>query len=343
MDPGAQSNLGVELVATSADPIAQLQIVWQECTNCQPGGHGIGLSDIDFKIPCENNEVTLEINFDNWPEETSWEIQDDLGATVASGGTYGSYPDGSTLTEILCLPDGCYDFIIYDAYSDGICCSFGMGSYSLTNSSGAVLASGGNFGASETTNFCLSGGFGNFLPVEWSYFEAQLIEDKVKLNWETATEKDNDYFQIERSMDGQNWEILGEEKGAGNSEYAIQYRFIDYQPLAGMSYYRLKQVDFNGEFEYSELRAITLEKMNSIDINVYPQPATDWIQISTNSPIETHQVQLLNSFGQVISVNTTTMDAATLRIDTQQLPGGMYIVHLENGAQQISKKVLIRH
>lgn len=106
-------------------------------------------------------DITLTIVLDNYPEETSWTITDGGGATVASGGTYGSQPDGSTVTVNLCLDEGCYDFTINDAYGDGICCAYGNGSYNLTeDGTGTSLASGGSFGSSETTNFCLGGGGG---------------------------------------------------------------------------------------------------------------------------------------------------------------------------------------
>ena len=103
--------------------------------------------------PC--TDVTVTINLDNYPEETTWDIKDDSGAVVASGGPYGGQPDGSTVTITNCLVDGCFDFTIYDSYGDGICCGYGNGSYEVTDASGAVLASGGAFGSSETTNFCL--------------------------------------------------------------------------------------------------------------------------------------------------------------------------------------------
>ncbi len=100
-------------------------------------------------------DVTLTITLDNYPEETSWEIRD--GATVvASGGTYGSQPDGSTINEVISLAPGCYDFVISDSYGDGICCTYGNGSYSLVDGS-TTLASGGSFGSSETTAFCVGG------------------------------------------------------------------------------------------------------------------------------------------------------------------------------------------
>ncbi|MCB0560802.1 MAG: T9SS type A sorting domain-containing protein [Phaeodactylibacter sp.] len=108
---------------------------------------------------CQDNGVTLTVTLDNYPEETSWEIRDAGNNVVASGGTYGSQPDGATVIENACLTDGCYDFIIYDAYGDGICCSYGNGSYALTSdANGSTLASGGSFGSSETTNFCFGGG-----------------------------------------------------------------------------------------------------------------------------------------------------------------------------------------
>lgn len=105
---------------------------------------------------CNDNEVTVSITLDNYPEETSWSISNDAGSTVASGGTYGSQADGSTVTVDLCLVDGCYTFTINDVYGDGICCSYGNGSYSVTNA-GTSLASGGSFGSSESTPFCLGG------------------------------------------------------------------------------------------------------------------------------------------------------------------------------------------
>ncbi|HNP18115.1 MAG TPA: M4 family metallopeptidase [Fulvivirga sp.] len=102
-----------------------------------------------------STDVTLTLTFDNYPEETSWQIKS--GSTVvASGGTYGSQPDGSTINVNVTLPDGCYDFVISDTYGDGICCSYGNGSYTLKAGT-TVLASGSSFASSQTTNFCVGG------------------------------------------------------------------------------------------------------------------------------------------------------------------------------------------
>ncbi|WP_130733318.1 M4 family metallopeptidase [Flavobacterium sp. J27] len=101
---------------------------------------------------CTN--VNINFVFDNYPEETSWQILNSSGQVVESGGTYGSQADGSSLTITKCLDAGCYTFKINDSYGDGICCAYGNGSYSVT-SNGTTLASGGSFGSSESTNFCV--------------------------------------------------------------------------------------------------------------------------------------------------------------------------------------------
>ncbi|MEQ9405112.1 MAG: S8 family serine peptidase [Cyclobacteriaceae bacterium] len=104
--------------------------------------------------------VALTLTFDDYPEETSWQILD--GATVvASGGTYGSQADGSTLVENVSLAAGCYDFVISDVYGDGMCCTYGNGSYNLADGS-TTLASGGTFGSSQTTSFCVGGATTSF-------------------------------------------------------------------------------------------------------------------------------------------------------------------------------------
>jgi flavin-binding protein dodecin len=106
--------------------------------------------------PCNNN-LQLAIVLDNYPGETTWEVTDGNGAVWFSGGPYGNFPNGATVVENICLPDGCFTFTIFDSYGDGICCSYGNGSYTLTNlDNGMVIASGGAFNSIESTPFCLS-------------------------------------------------------------------------------------------------------------------------------------------------------------------------------------------
>jgi uncharacterized repeat protein (TIGR01451 family) len=106
--------------------------------------------------PCLQNDLTLSITLDNFPQETSWELINSTGTVVESGGTYPTVPDGTTLTFDFCIPDDCYEFLIYDTYGDGICCAYGIGSYSLINNfDSTILASGGQFTFGDSTEFCV--------------------------------------------------------------------------------------------------------------------------------------------------------------------------------------------
>ena len=100
--------------------------------------------------------VTVSILADDYPEETTWSISQ--GATVMASGDLSTTAAGGVSNTSVCLAPGCYNFIISDSYGDGICCAYGNGSYTVTNPSGQVVASGGQFADSETTNFCLTVG-----------------------------------------------------------------------------------------------------------------------------------------------------------------------------------------
>jgi len=106
---------------------------------------------------CPFFEVGLTINADEYPEEITWEIIDAIdGGTVAEGGPYEYDPDNATFEEDLCLEDGCYEITFFDAYGDGICCSYGDGSITLANEGGEVFyTSDGNYGVSESLFLCV--------------------------------------------------------------------------------------------------------------------------------------------------------------------------------------------
>jgi len=97
------------------------------------------------------------------------------------------------------------------------------------------------------------------LPVELTSFDANVSGAVVVLNWETASEINNDYFQIERSVNGSAWENIGFVEGEGTTTSTTRYEFVDENPLTGISYYRLKQVDFDDKFEYSDKVSVERE------------------------------------------------------------------------------------
>jgi hypothetical protein len=103
---------------------------------------------------CATGALTLSLTFDNYPSETSWSLIKD-GSTVATGSGYST--KNGTITENFDFGDGNYEFVINDQYGDGICCSYGNGSYTITDASGTVVASGGSFASTETKAFCVEG------------------------------------------------------------------------------------------------------------------------------------------------------------------------------------------
>ena len=120
------------------------------------------------------------------------------------------------------------------------------------------------------------------LPIELLAFQVQLIDDEVQINWSTASETNNDFFTIQRSSDGKEFVDIMQLPGAGNSSEVIHYDTLDRQPLAGRSFYRLKQTDFDGTFSYSPIESV-FRILPSTQFRVYPVPTKDHISIESSS------------------------------------------------------------
>ena len=132
------------------------------CATCDDGIQNGDETGVDCGGSCAPCVVTcssynLSITFDNFPQETSWTLDELNGPEVASNSYSSANPDGSTIVEPFCLDPGCYEFTIFDSFGDGICCGFGQGSYTLSDAAGMAVASGGAFGTEESTVFCVSG------------------------------------------------------------------------------------------------------------------------------------------------------------------------------------------
>ena len=290
---------------------------------------------------CNDNQVRLSLTFDNYPEETSWQIRDASDAVVASGGSYDDQADESTMEILSCLPDGCYTFEIFDVWSDGICCSWGDGSYTLIDNSNTILASGASFGSSESTAFCLGGGAGT-LPIELTYFEAKAKENLVELEWITAMEDNNNYFEIERSADGQNWEVIDIIKSQGNSTSDQFYATADVNPLSGISYYRLKQTDYDETFSYSDLQSVEFTSVKNTGFNVFPIPASDFVNVTSNQDIEAGNISISNSMGALITVPATSASNNSIRFDISQLQAGMYFLTIKESNNIQTRKFYVQ-
>ncbi len=140
---------------------------------------------------CQTGDIYLSITFDNYPEETGWTLKNASGTTIDSASYTSSNPDGSTITKTFSsLAIGDYTFTITDAYGDGICCAYGNGSYTLSSDAG-VIYSGGSFGSSEATAFCIEAGTGGdtqapSAPTNLS--ASNITQTTATLSWNASTD-----------------------------------------------------------------------------------------------------------------------------------------------------------
>lgn len=167
----------------------------------------------------------------------------------------------------------------------------------------------------------------NPLPIDLINFTASpTSKNTVKLNWQTATEINNDYFTIERSKNGNEWEEVTRINGAGNSSIHINYNKIDPQPYFNTSYYRLKQTDFNGQFTYSKIVPVNIN--SEYTIAAYPNPVINYLTIRGNSNIPWKELKIYNSLGQDVTSQSeiSQITEEEIIINFNRLSKGIYTV-----------------
>ncbi|MGC4104317.1 hypothetical protein [Ferruginibacter sp.] len=188
---------------------------------------------------------------------------------------------------------------------------------------GATLSIEGPGIAAQTISFTFPSG--GPLAIKLSSFTAEAVKDKVKLDWTTESEIDNDYFSIERSTDAANWTVVKTVKGAVNSSSIINYESFDENPVTGTSYYRLKQTDLNGKFTYSDTRVVKYTSGNNI--YAFPVPNTG-NTVNFKGILQPKDMQLLlrDATGATIYNTTLTASAVTLPV----IKPGVYTLSLNN-------------
>jgi hypothetical protein len=163
------------------------------------------------------------------------------------------------------------------------------------------------------------------LPVELVAFNAKKEENTVALTWQTAMEKNNDFFTVERSVNGLEFTAIGNVKGAGTTTIAQSYNLIDEKPLNGISYYRLKQTDFDGKFEYSKIVKVEFTgKEAGLSLNAYPNPTSDFVNLQINGLNETATLQVMDMTGRLIYVQNIAKGTKQSELNLGNYPAGMY-------------------
>lgn len=205
------------------------------------------------------------------------------------------------------------------------------------------LASRTNLTTSTINNtfYIGSASIENPLPVKYISFTGVSINNSSVLNWITASETNNKEFAIERSFDGSNFEIIGKVKGNGNVSTTSNYTFID--ALNNVSktstiFYRLKQIDFDGQFDYS--KTIQINNDSKLIVELSPNPVNDKLNIVTNA--NTNQVvEILDVNGKVyVSQEINAALADGVEINTSSLNRGIYLIKLTNQNEVYTKKII---
>ncbi|MBR2772121.1 MAG: T9SS type A sorting domain-containing protein, partial [Bacteroidales bacterium] len=179
----------------------------------------------------------------------------------------------------------------------------------------------------------------NPLPVTFAAFTGRQDGNSVALEWTTLSEKDNDYFEIERSIDGVNYVTVGYVDGAGNSSKRIDYTFSDNAPEQGLLYYRLSQVDFDGTREYAD-KVVTVYYTGGElgNLVVVPNPTNGLFRVSASGSMAGGRIELLSQSGMVIRIIDISSFDAT--IDISDLPSGIYVLRFVTDTKVLQQKVV---
>lgn len=183
--------------------------------------------------------------------------------------------------------------------------------------SGMALSSGGQSGGIYKWT-------GNILPVSFTAFTATQTGKSVLLNWETAQELNNSYFAVERSTNGLNFTEIGRVGSKGNSSQPQPYVFEDINYANGHNYYRLRQVDLDGTFNYSSI--VSVDALTTQTLKIYPNPVKDLLHVEGLNPDVTTTLSIVNTAGKVLYQFTTT--GRSYNYNLQHLPAGTYYLRI---------------
>ena len=176
------------------------------------------------------------------------------------------------------------------------------------------------------------------LPIDLISFDAVAKDFTVDLNWQTASQTNNDYFTVERSADGINWEAVTEVDGEGTLLNMMNYSAVDFNPYPGTSYYQLRQTDFNGSFSFSDIQSVFIEKKKE-QVLIYPNPFINQITIQCSLK-ERENIQLFSLIGQEIMLKESFIINYTQHsiVDLSELLPGIYVLRTKNTATKVEKR-----
>tara|TARA_R110002049_G_scaffold227850_5_gene399984 strand:- start:1134 stop:4619 length:3486 start_codon:yes stop_codon:yes gene_type:complete len=210
------------------------------------------------------------------------------------------------------------------------------GTYDPTDATGLVFIPQASTGSSFSSNYMEfsltsfsefwihASGSNTPLPIELLSFKAQKILSDVTLIWKTSSEINNDYFVLERADNNAIFYEITRINGAGNSSTVREYRYVDRKDRTRFTYYRLKQVDFNGEFSYSPIVVVTEEEKQDDQLVVYPNPTKYKLSVN-HSATKFGNFQIIDARG-IIQLERTSSESGNSTIDVSNLTPGVYFL-----------------
>ncbi len=207
----------------------------------------------------------------------------------------------------------------------------------FTISDGTVGGCGNDFALDDMKfAFCPEGGS---LPVEFLDVSARQKDNGVNIDWSTAQELNNSYFEVERSADGNtNWNAIAKVNGAGISQVVKNYNVFDASPLSGANYYRIKQVDFDGNNKYSKTVSVNLG-ITANSISILSNPFRNTLTVNFNSSsTQVVSARLLDVTGKQVAVEKWSLTPGSIRKDFSNVNGlqpGMYILSISNNSGEL--------
>ncbi|MEO8085354.1 MAG: LamG-like jellyroll fold domain-containing protein [Bacteroidota bacterium] len=180
------------------------------------------------------------------------------------------------------------------------------------------------------------------LPVNLLEFTAQLNQEEVETRWTTSSEINNDYFTIEKSNDGIQFEELSRVKGAGNSTTNRSYEAVDHSPYNGLSYYRLKQTDFDGTEKYSAMVPVKYNH-GKISVTIFPNPtASGSATILLSGSVYDSEIIIRNVTGEKVYEQRMHSNENSIPVSLNHFAKGVYIVNVKTGDSETHQRLTVQ-
>jgi len=183
----------------------------------------------------------------------------------------------------------------------------------------------------------------NALPIELVSFEGILKQDGTELSWITATEINNDFFEVQTSQDGELFLTLAKINGQGTTSGFSEYEYLHRSPAPGMNYYRLRQVDFDGAESFSRIISVYNDLSKRLSFHFFPNPARGKINLILNTVSDVGPVELNIYSLQGTSIKSVLIEDSILhpKLDVSALSPGLYVIRAQQGVYSVQTRLVI--